>query len=63
MVTALPGYLFQHPAKFHGAAASVLQLALAGKKQDAMKAIGADSQFGKLSSELTRALMEWAQAA
>jgi len=49
--------------KFHAAAGNVLALALAGKKQEALKAIATDSQFGKLSTDLTRALMEWSQTA
>ena len=48
-------------AKFHQAAADVLSLAITGKKQEAVKAIGVDSQFYKLSAELTRALMSWSQ--
>ena len=50
-------------AKFHMAAASVLALALAGKKQEALKALAVDSQFGKLSVQLTNALMAWSRTA
>ena len=49
--------------KFHVAAADVLSLALAGKKQEALKALDRDSDFSKLSGALTIALMNWARSA
>lgn len=44
--------------RFHGAAADVLALAIAGKKEAASHALGRDQAFGKLSAELIRTLME-----
>jgi Chemoreceptor zinc-binding domain len=49
-------------AKFHLAAASVLSLALAGKKQEALNALE-NGEFVKTSADLTRALMAWSQSA
>jgi hypothetical protein len=46
-------------AKFHQAAASVLTLALAGRKDDAKKAMGQGTPFADTSASLTRAMMEW----
>jgi methyl-accepting chemotaxis protein len=46
-------------AKFHLAAANVLFLAVTGKKAEAQKALAVGSDFAKISSELTRAMMEW----
>lgn len=45
--------------RFHTAAATVLSLALQGKKQEASQALDGHGDFKKLSTELTRALMEW----
>lgn len=50
-------------AKFHVEASSVLQLAKAGNKDAANKAIAQGSNFDKLTSELTKELMNWAKAA
>ena len=49
--------------RFHGEAAKVLDLALAGKKEAARQAVGADGAFVKISSSLTMAMMEWSRAA
>ena len=50
-------------AKFHAAAATVLSLALEGKKQQALAAIGPESEFSKVSAKLTQALMAWSSKA
>lgn len=52
-------------AEFHVAAAAVLELALAGKKEQASAAIAIGSPFMTISSKLTQAMMNWkpAQAA
>ncbi|MBN2293893.1 MAG: CZB domain-containing protein, partial [Pirellulales bacterium] len=46
-------------AEFHQAAADVLELALAGRKQEAEKAIALGSRFTLVSSELTMTLSAW----
>lgn len=48
--------------RFHSAAAAVLSLALQGKKQEASEALDGNGGFKRLSTELTRALMEWKAA-
>jgi hypothetical protein len=48
--------------RFHVAAAGIMALALNGKKQDAHNALEGDSDFAKLSGELTRALVAWKEA-
>jgi hypothetical protein len=48
-------------AKFHAAAANALDLALSGKKKEAEEALGASSEFSKVSMELTQAMMTWAK--
>jgi hypothetical protein len=50
-------------AKFHVAAAHVLELALAGKKADAEKAMQEGSEFAGLSHKLTDAMMRWQKTA
>jgi Chemoreceptor zinc-binding domain len=45
--------------RFHGSAADVLTLALAGKKEPAEKALDDHSEFARLSVELVAALMAW----
>ena len=45
-------------ADFHKAAASVLQMAVTGKRADAEKAMGPTSPFAAISSKLTMALLE-----
>ena len=50
-------------AQFHVEAASVLKLALAGQKDAAAQAMAPGSKFDRLTTELTRALMEWNRAA
>ncbi len=45
--------------KFHLAAAHVLTLALAGKKQEALNGMAPESEFVRLSIELSRAMMAW----
>lgn len=49
--------------KFHGIAGEVLRMAVAGKKEDALKAIAPGSEFATISTTLTQALMKWAVAA
>jgi chemoreceptor zinc-binding protein len=46
-------------AKFHAEAAHVLSLAVSGHKQDAEKGLATGSNFAKISSELTGAMMKW----
>jgi hypothetical protein len=46
-------------ADFHKAAADVLELALAGKKEEAHAALARGSHFALLSSKLTTPMMEW----
>jgi methyl-accepting chemotaxis protein len=46
-------------ADFHKAAASALELALQGNKQEAEAAIGAGSNYKSLSSKLTKEMMAW----
>ncbi|HEX5228396.1 MAG TPA: CZB domain-containing protein [Bryobacteraceae bacterium] len=48
--------------RFHLAAADVMALALAGKKQEAAQALEGNRDFKALSTELTRALMVWKDA-
>lgn len=43
--------------RFHAAAAAVMSLAVAGKKQEAHNALDDNHEFGKISRELTRALL------
>ncbi len=50
-------------ARFHGEAASVLSLALAGKQAEARAALGHGSQFAGVSARLTNALMDWRRGA
>lgn len=49
----------KHHADFHRAAAKVLDLALAGKKEEAEKEMGLNSEFSSCSSKCTIALMNW----
>jgi hypothetical protein len=46
-------------AQFHKAAANVLDLALTGKKPEAEKAIGTDSEYMTASSALTKEMRNW----
>jgi hypothetical protein len=46
-------------AEFHGLAADVLELALAGRKDEATAAIALGSRFAVVSSHLTMAVMAW----
>jgi hypothetical protein len=39
-----------------------MSLAIAGKKQEAYKALEGDHEFGTISRELTRALLAWKDA-
>lgn len=50
-------------AKFHVAAAKVLEFALAGKKAEAQAAIAMGSEFASLSAKLTDAMMRWQKVA
>ena len=45
--------------RFHQAAAEVLSLAVAGKKQEASKALAPDREFTRASIDLTRAMLAW----
>jgi hypothetical protein len=46
-------------ADFHKTAADVLTLALAGKKDDAEKAVDFGSDYAKVSGSLTKEMMAW----
>jgi chemoreceptor zinc-binding protein len=51
-------------ARFHRAAAEVLKLAIAGKKEDATRLLTAvDGDFSKSSVALTHEMMAWKRAA
>jgi methyl-accepting chemotaxis protein len=45
--------------EFHRAAADVLELALAGRRQEAEAAIAPNSHFAQVSKNLTLAMMAW----
>ncbi len=49
-------------AQFHKVAASVAELAIAGKKDEAEKALSVTSEFAGISSTLTKAMMDWKNA-
>jgi methyl-accepting chemotaxis protein len=46
-------------AQFHKVAARVAELATAGKKSEAEKLLGSDSEFVSISTKLTAAMMAW----
>ncbi len=46
-------------AQFHGLAADVLELALAGRKTEAAAAMALGSRFAEISSQLTMAVLAW----
>lgn len=46
-------------SQFHGAAAKVLEMALAGKKEPAKQSMAASGEFAKTSGALTVAMMDW----
>jgi hypothetical protein len=46
-------------ADFHKTAADVLRLAISGNKAKAHEAIGHESKFANISSDLTMAMMKW----
>ena len=50
-------------AEFHKIAGDVLSLALAGKKDEARKLMGAKSRYLAVSAALTGAMMKWERAA
>lgn len=50
-------------AEFHKAAADVLALALAGKKDEAEAKLDLGGEFAHLSAELTREMSAWLKAA
>ena len=50
-------------AEFHGLAANVLELALAGRKDEATAAMALGSRFAVVSSSLTMAVTAWKEAA
>jgi hypothetical protein len=49
--------------EFHGLAANVLELALAGRKDEATSAMAMHSRFAVVSSNLSMALMTWKETA
>jgi hypothetical protein len=49
--------------EFHGLAADVLELALAGRKAEATAAMALRSRFAEVSSNLTMSVMAWKEAA
>jgi hypothetical protein len=49
-------------AEFHGLAADVLELALAGRKAEATAAMALRSRFAEVSSSLTMAVTAWKAA-
>ncbi len=44
---------------FHKVAASVLEMALAGRKEEATAAVGSSSEYANISTNLTREMMDW----
>jgi len=54
--------VFDLHAKVHEEPARIMQLALAGKKDEASHALGLGSSFANLSAHLTQAMMHWKQA-
>lgn len=50
-------------AEFHQLAANVLELALAGRKEEATAAMALGSRFAEVSSSLTMAVTAWKEAA
>jgi hypothetical protein len=50
-------------AEFHMLAANVLELALAGRKEEATAAMALGSRFSAVSSSLTMAVTAWKEAA
>ena len=50
-------------ARFHSAAAHVLELALAGQKTQAEAAMQEGSEFAKISHDLTDAMLRWQKTA
>jgi chemoreceptor zinc-binding protein len=48
-------------AKFHVVAADTLAMALAGRRVEAERALGADGAFTQASAALTREMMAWMQ--
>jgi hypothetical protein len=55
--------VFALHAEFHGLAADVLELALAGRKAEATAAMALRSRFATVSSNLTMAVVAWKDAA
>jgi len=49
--------------EFHSLAADVLELALAGRKEEATAAMALGSRFAVMSSNLTMAVIAWKEAA
>ena len=49
--------------EFHSLAAEVLELALAGRKEEATAAMALGSRFAVMSSNLTMAVIAWKEAA
>jgi hypothetical protein len=45
--------------EFHKTAARVVELVLAGKKDDAEKMMSPDGEYARISTELTLAMMAW----
>lgn len=48
-------------AQFHIEAARILDSAISGKKDEAHKGLDINSQFSKLSSNLTSAMIDWSK--
>ncbi|MGD0076394.1 MAG: CZB domain-containing protein [Candidatus Binataceae bacterium] len=48
--------------QFHAVAAKVLSLALAGKKEEALKAMAVQGEFAVASATLTNAMTQWKNA-
>jgi hypothetical protein len=46
-------------SQFHQAASKVLGLALASRKAEAQRAMDVSGEFGTVSANLTKAMMEW----
>lgn len=56
------GEIREMHARFHEEAAKILDCALTGKKEAASKGLEVSSEFSKLSSSLTGAMMSWLKA-
>jgi hypothetical protein len=61
MEEASPHYktVKERHAEFHRTAACVVELVLAGKKDDAERMMSLGGEYAKVSAELTTAMMDW----